>query len=153
MYGAMWDNINRHILVVWESLTVLVTALGAAFLAEKELISPDVATTLVILASAWAAAHAIDAKGWYNRNLHIPTAKEITPYFSRPPRESKLIEHLLIQSLLAFSIGALALLDHFHSRVLPGLMLAGSASNFEPMRAVPYLAALIGTLLVLRLIK
>jgi hypothetical protein len=71
MYKQMWTNINRHILVVWQSVSVLVGTLAAFALVEKKVISLDVACALVVLISAWLVAHTIDANYWFNRNLAI----------------------------------------------------------------------------------
>ena len=150
MYKAAWDNINRHLLVVWQSMTALLTALGASYLSGRDLITPDLATTIVVLAAGWSVAHSVDAKGWYNRNLHIITNIErqfllpedqhaVHPFFARGPRRSTMIEHLRIQAALAFAIGGLALAQHFLDRVVPGI---NGGSSFDPNRCLPYVAAI-----------
>jgi hypothetical protein len=150
MYKAMWDNINRHILVVWQSFAALFAALGASYLSGKQLLSPDLGTSIIVLAAGWSIAHAIDSAGWYNRNLLIITnieqqflfdsdAREVHHFFEAH-RGTRPIEHLIIQMLLALTIAGLALLDHFSTRVSPGF--GSSWSHFEAWRAVPYIVAL-----------
>src|SRR5262245_33560483 len=62
MHEATWDNINRHILVVWQSVTALLASAGALYLSERNLIASDLASSMVVLAATWAVAHAIDSK-------------------------------------------------------------------------------------------
>ncbi len=151
MYRATWDNINRHILVVWQSMGVLFAALAAAFLSGKSFLAPDIASTIVVLSAGWSLAHAIDAKGWYNRNLHIIAniereflfardAETIHPFFASGTRRSAMIEHLRIQFALAGAVGSLALGEHFYSRALPTL---DRTAPVDPLRTLPYAAALL----------
>ena len=71
MYNQMMNDINRHIVVVWQSVGVLVGAFAAWSLVEKNVISLDVAATLIIIIAIWVVAHVYDAAYWYNRNLCI----------------------------------------------------------------------------------
>lgn len=149
MYKATWDNINRHILVVWQSIAAVFAALGASLLSGRDLIAPDLAAVFVVLVTGWSLAHSIDAKAWYNRNLLIianierqfllpSDAQRIHPFFGGEPRRSKMIEHLFIQSVLACAIGALVLLGHFLDRVAPGLDFA---RPIDLLRCLPYITA------------
>src|SRR5262245_6684583 len=106
MYKAMWDNINRHIGVIWHSMTVLLGA-GAVFtLVERSIVPIDFAVALVVIVAAWQVAHVYDASYWVNRNLLIirnlerqflraDDLKRIHYYFGRL-RGNKLIEHFWI---------------------------------------------------------
>lgn len=71
MYNQLMGDINRHIVVVWQSVTTLVGAFAAWSLVEKNVISLDIAVTLIVGLSAWVLAHVYDAAYWYNRNLVI----------------------------------------------------------------------------------
>src|SRR5688572_26301844 len=71
MYNQMFNDINTHVLVVWQSAGVLVTAFAILTLVEKDVVSLDVATALVVLIAGWLLAHLHDAAYWYNRNLAI----------------------------------------------------------------------------------
>jgi hypothetical protein len=154
MYKATWDNINRHILVVWQSVTALLAAVGALYLSGKDVIAPDVAASIVVLAATWAIAHAIDAKGWYNRNLHIianierqfllpSDAERIHPFFAPGARGNTMIEHLRIQAALGYAIAFLALAEHFGRYVWPTL---DTKSAMDLSRCLPYLALLVGAI-------
>ena len=47
MYGEMWENINRHIVVVWQSVGVLAGAFAALIVGEQTAVSLDVSATIV----------------------------------------------------------------------------------------------------------
>ena len=71
MYKQMFNDINRHIMVVWQSVGVLISAFAIFALVEKNVISSDIATSIIILLCAWLYAHLVDSGYWYNRNLAI----------------------------------------------------------------------------------
>jgi len=147
MYKQMWDNIERHIMVVWQSVGVLGGAFAVSALVEKKLLSLDWAVTVVVLVAAWQVAHTIDAGYWYNRNLAIISNIErqfleatdtanIHPYFAerRPP---KLLDHLKIQFAFGTAVALLVLAYHFSRQVLPGIHAPWSTFDFR--KAIPYL--------------
>jgi hypothetical protein len=153
MYSEMWGNINRHLTVSWQAVGVLAGAFAVFFgLAERQAISIDIAAAVMILITAWQVCHVYDANTWFNRNLGIITnierqfftkrdEKEIEFYFTKHREPGKLVGHLRVQ--FVFGCGTLALVMgiHFVTRVLPGIH--SPWSNFEPLRAVPYVAAAI----------
>lgn len=156
MYGKLWDNIDRHLTVVWESAAVLGGATAVFALTEKGLLSVDLASTLLVLVSGWMVLHAYDANSWYNRNLAIianierlfldaQDAKDVH-YFFLKHRGSGLIEHLRIQVSLGMGFGALTLLFHFVDRVWPGLN--SPIQNFELQRSFPYFAGLLAVVAI-----
>src|SRR5690606_14260481 len=111
MYSELWDNINRHVLVVWQPTVVLSTAFVAMLLRDADLLQPDFGTALMITASAWVVAHTLDASSWFNRNLAIlrniereflieADIRRIQPFFARDHRAPKLAEYFLIQLCL-----------------------------------------------------
>ncbi len=71
MYDQMFNDINTHILVVWQSVGVLVGAFAIFALTEKQIITLDIAAALIVLLAAWLIGHIYDASYWYNRNLVI----------------------------------------------------------------------------------
>ena len=71
MYDQMFNDINRHIMVVWQSVGVLVGAFAIFALTEKQVVTVDVAASLIVLIAGWSLAHLYDAAYWYNRNLVI----------------------------------------------------------------------------------
>lgn len=155
MYDQMFNDINRHILVVWQSVGVLIGAFAIFALAEKNVISVDIASALVLLISGWLLAHLIDAGYWYNRNLVIianierqflkrEDLREIHYYFGKHRPNNKMLTHLRIQFAFGVGIGTLVVLFHLSTRVLPGV--EQSLKHFEPVRALPYLVVVAGAL-------
>ena len=71
MYDQMFNDINTHILVVWQSVGVVVGAFAVFALVEKNIIPMDYACTLMVTLCAWLFANLYDAPYWYNRNLVI----------------------------------------------------------------------------------
>jgi hypothetical protein len=152
MYDQMFSDINRHIMVIWQSIGVLVGAFAIFALVEKKVVSLDIATSIVLLLSAWLLAHLFDASYWYNRNLVIianierqflkkEDLKNIHYYFGAHRPNNKMIEHLRIQLALGLGLGGIVVCYHFIERVLPGFFL--SWSNFDPLRGLPYLIIII----------
>ena len=150
MYRQMMNDINRHIMVVWQSVSVLVGALAFFALVEKNIVSLDTAAAIVLMLCGWLYCHLVDASFWYNRNLVIianierqflrqTDLREIHPYFGQH-RGSKAITHLRLQGYLAYGLGALVLLWHFGERVWPNLLIANAV--FDPPRSLPYLVAI-----------
>lgn len=151
MYDQMFNDINRHILVVWQSVGTLIGAFAIFALAEKEIITVDVASALLIVIAGWLLAHLYDASYWYNRNLVIianiernflskEDLRRIHYYFGKHRPSNKMIKHLQIQYALGVGIGVLVLVFHFLTRVMPGMT---ADSRFDPVRALPYAAALL----------
>jgi hypothetical protein len=152
MYDQMFSDINRHIMVVWQSVGVLVGAFAIFALVEKKVVSLDIAATIVLLLCAWLIAHLFDAAYWYNRNLVIianierqfletTDLKDIHYYFGSHRPKNKMIEHLAIQMRLGQGLGIIVLSYHFLERVAPGL--SSPLSQFELIRALPYILILI----------
>ncbi len=69
--NQLWNNINRHILIPWQSITVVLGTFAIFSLVEKQIISLDLASALIVLIAAWQIAHVYDASTWVNRNLAI----------------------------------------------------------------------------------
>jgi hypothetical protein len=157
MYDQMFNDINTHILVVWQSAGVLVTAFAVLALSEKGIVPFDIATALLMLLAMWLLCHLEDASYWYNRNLiiianierqflHAQDLHDIHYYFGKHRAAGQMIYHLRIQYAFGVGISAVVLLLHFATRVWPGL--GASWSSFELMRAVPYLVTLAGLLFI-----
>jgi hypothetical protein len=132
MYNQLMNDINRHIVVVWQSVGVLFAAFAGLSLVEKQIISIDVGITLIVIVCAWVIAHVYDASYWYNRNLvmianierqflRTSDLHDIHYYFGEHRRTGSMITHLSIQLWLAVGTGGLVLLYHFFSTVLPTL--------------------------------
>jgi hypothetical protein len=160
MYNQIFHDIDRHILVVWQSLSLVVGGFAVFALVEKQVIPLDIATALIILLVAWAIAHVYDAAHWYDRSIAIITnierqfltqsdLRDIHHYFESHRQKPRMIMHLRIQYAFASILGLIVLYYHFTTRVVPGFGLPITA--FEPLRALPYFVLLVSTVLVLRL--
>jgi len=150
VYRQMMNDINRHIMVVWQSVGVLVGAFALFALVEKQVVSADIACSIIVLLCGWLWAHLVDAGYWYNRNLAIISnierqflvrddLRNIHYYFGSHRKNNKMITHLRIQLALGLGLGSLVVIYHFTSRVMPG-MTAGATP--DPQRALPYAVAI-----------
>ena len=148
MYNQMFNDINRHIMVVWQSIGVLIGAFAIFALVEKDIVSLDVAVSLIVLLAAWLVAHLLDASYWYNRNLVIianierqfltkDDLKLIHYYFGAHRPKNRMITHLKIQVALAVGLVGLVVGYHASVRVWPGVSSPLSALELSPM--LPYL--------------
>src|SRR5215469_16920547 len=160
MYDQMFNDINTHILVVWQSVGVVVGAFAVFALVEKDIIPTDYACSLMVLLSAWLIAHLYDASYWYNRNLVIianierqflgkTDLREVHYYFGKHRERSAMLTHLRIQYALGVAIGGLFLCYHFALRVLPGIHMP--VRYFQFTRSLPYLVTVAATVLLWRL--
>jgi hypothetical protein len=169
MYKAMWDNINRHVTVLWQAVGVLATAFGASLLVKGESATGstglvvDMAATVVIAAAFWLIAHAMDAANWYNRNIQIigniervffafmKGPERVHPYGAPTwQRENKILLHMRIQLSLGAMVAAAAFLLHLFARVLPDMK---QDNAFDPPRILPLVAAVIGVITCVRVRK
>lgn len=157
MYDQMFNDIDRHILVVWQSIGVLIGAFAVFALVESNIIPLDVATSLIVLISAWLVAHLYDASYWYNRNLviianierqflRIEDLREIHYYFGRHRTKGAMITHLRIQYLFGLGIATVVLYYHYTQRIAP-LLARGEAPWWNP-ESLPYMVALASMILI-----
>ena len=120
MYEQLMGDINRHIVVVWQTLGVLAASIAALVLAEQQHVPTAYAVILVLLVSSWAIEHVHDSNYWYNRNLVMITNIErvfltnndlslIHPYFGKHRESSSFLAHLEIQRryVLIMAFGSL----------------------------------------------
>jgi hypothetical protein len=152
MYRQMFADINRHMTVVWQAVSVVVGAFAILALVEKDIIPIDIAVALIVILCAWMYAHMLDGGYWYNRNLAMISNIErqflvksdlvdIQYYFGKHrSKKNKMISYFRVQAGLAIAIAALVILFHFVERVLPGL--GSSWASFEASRTLPYISAL-----------
>lgn len=147
MYDQMFNDINTHILVVWQSVGVLVGAFAVLTLVEKKIITMDIAATLIVLISAWLLAHLYDASYWYNRNLviianiekqflQVDDLKMIHYYFGKPRPKNKMITHFRIQFALGVGVIAIFLSYHLFTKILP--MFGTPISTWGLQWMLPY---------------
>lgn len=162
MYDQLFNDINRHIMVVWQSVGVLVGAFAIFALVEKKVISLDIASSIILLLCSWLMAHLFDAAYWYNRNLVMianierqflvkEDLQQIHYYFGAHRPNNKMIEHLRLQLALGLGLGLIVLIYHFVERVVPGF--SNPICNFELLRSVPYALVLASTVYLFALKK
>jgi hypothetical protein len=151
MYSQLWNNINRHITVVWQSVGILAGAFALFALVEKHTLSFDWACSLMLLIAGWVVAHTYDANTWFNRNITIVAnierqflwpedSKNIHFYFTEHRASGDMLDHFKVHRVFGVAIGLLILLYHFLTRVVPGFGLPWS--DFDPNRAVPYFVSI-----------
>lgn len=159
IYRQMFADINRHILVVWQSVGAVLGAFALLALAQDDVVPLDWAIGLILLICVWLGAHLIDASYWYNRNLAIianverqflgrDDLKQIHYYFGKHRPDNVMIEHLSIQAAFGVGVAGFVLLYHFITRVV------GSVDVQAPIdvpKLVPYAVAVIGAAYLLRL--
>lgn len=162
MYDQLYNDINRHIMVIWQSISVLVGAFAIFALVEKNIISIDIASSLILLLCTWLIAHLFDAAYWYNRNLVMianierqfltsSDLKEIHYYFGAHRPNNKMIEHLRLQLALGIGLGLIVLIYHIVERIILGFY--SPLSNFEPLRALPYFIVVMSAMYIFVLKK
>jgi len=162
MYDQLYNDINRHIMVIWQSISVLVGAFAIFALVEKNIISIDIASSLILLLCTWLIAHLFDAAYWYNRNLVMianierqfltsSDLKEIHYYFGAHRPNNKMIEHLRLQLALGIGLGLIVLIYHIVERIILGFY--SPLSNFEPLRALPYIIVVMSAMYIFVLKK
>lgn len=150
MYDQLFNDINTHILVVWQSIGVLIGAFAIFALAEKNIVPVDVACSLILLIVAWLIGHLYDASYWYNRNLAMianierqflqsSDLRDIHYYFGKHRQKGAMITHLRVQYWLALGIGAIVIIFHLSTRIFPLLDTAACS----PILALPYLVLVI----------
>lgn len=160
MYRQMFNDINRHIMVIWQSIGLLIGAFAIFALVAQKVISPDIATSIIVLLVCWYFAHLIESSYWYNRNLVIianierqflvkEDLRDIQYYFGKH-RANKMIKHLQIQAALGWGLLFVVLIYHFSTRVWPGLSLP--KGDFQILRALPYFFVLLSAICICYLI-
>jgi len=155
MYNQMFSDINRHIIVIWQSVGVLVGAFALLSLVEKNIVPIDIGVSLIIIIAIWLIANIYDAAYWYNRNLCIianierhflnrDDLKTVHYYFGKHRPENKMITHLRIQLMLALGVWMLVLLYQFIEKVMPAWPVLW---NLSILQVLPYVTTVVGIVL------
>ena len=150
MYDQMFNDINRHIMVVWQSISLVIGAFAVFALVEKEFIPLDIAIAIIVLSSLWLLAHLEDASYWYNRNLAIianierqflleTDLRNIHYYFGKHRDDNSMIGHLKIQYVFGVAVALLVLLYHLSERVMPAFN--SDPKSLSLVAVLPYLSA------------
>ncbi len=158
MYDQMFNDINRHINIIWQPITVLVGSVGLIAFGERAIIPKDIAISFIIILVGWLIANIYDAAYWYNRDLAIianierqflkqSDIKDVHYYFGEHrSKKNPMLTHMRIQWVLGIFISVIVLLYHLSTRVI---------SAFQPTNtlciemAFPYITALVTFVLVL----
>ena len=154
MYSEMWGNVNRHLMLIWQSVGVLGAGLAVFSLTEKNVLSLDVASSVVVLLCAWLIANAYVASAWFNRNQAIISNIErqflnssdlinIQPYFQSRRKLGDMIEHIQLQWLLGVALGISVLVGDFVIEIWPNLHKLCSLSA---TRLLPFLTGVVGAI-------
>jgi hypothetical protein len=159
MYNQLMNDINRHIVVVWQSVTALLSAFAVWSLVEKKTISLDIAVSLIIGVAIWVLMHVYDAAYWYNRNLviianierqflKISDLREVHYYWGEHRASGSMLTHLKLQLCLAVGIAALVFGIHFSDVIAPLIPQQFSGAKFQNF--LPLGSAVLGVLVWLR---
>jgi len=79
IYNQAFNNINRHITIVWQSVSILVASFVSIVFTEKYEVSIYLSYMILSFYITWMMAHLYDSNHWYTRNIHIVT--NIERYF------------------------------------------------------------------------
>ena len=165
MYDQMFNDINRHISIVWQPITVLVGSSALLAAGMRDIISIDIAVALIMLLVGWLIANIYDSAYWYNRNLVIianierqflrqTDLRHIHYYFGKHRSKQSILTHIRIQWYLGLSIGGLILLYHFLTEALKICpYLASPVASFRFELVLPYITAVLTFFGVLQLRK
>lgn len=152
MYNQLMSDINRHIVVVWQSISVVFSVFAAVYISQTQDISFSYMSSVFLIIVIWMLHHIYDAAYWYNRNLVMianierqflqnSDLKDIHYYFGAHRSKSSMLTHLRIQRTLGLSLAVAVLAYHFWTEVI---------STFDPSSEValekflPYLVSIYG---------
>jgi hypothetical protein len=162
MYDQLWNSINSHILVVWQSIGTVFGAFAILSLVEKSLISVHLAAAAILGLCLWLIANVYDASHWYNRNLAMIRNIEVDflsaqdtrliSFYSFRTNPKKMIAHLKIQLWLEIILTLSVSTVHLIGQVIPYLNNPDKKS-IDPFEiSLPYLILLVG-IIILTIIK
>src|SRR4051812_31467113 len=162
MYTQLHQGISRHAVGVWQSITTLLAAVGALSLAEKHVLSADVAVSFVMLTLVWFLAQVIDANYWYGRNLAMISnierqfledsdLRNVHYYFGQHRAGNVFLTNFRIHLLFGLSLLVLVLGYHCVNSVVPELALQWCSMKSARGLALPYIITLFGAAYLWRL--
>ena len=152
MYDQMFNDINRHISMVWQPITVLVGSSALLAAGMRDIVSIDLAVAFIILLVGWLIANLYDSAYWYNRNLVIIANIErqflrqtdlshIHYYFGKHRSKQSIMTHIRIQWWLGLFIGSLVLLYHIFTEVLQTCLFTSNPTvTLHLGLSLPYIA-------------
>lgn len=154
MYDQMFNDIGRHIKIVWQPITVVIGSISLLAAGTEEVISIDVAEMLILFLVGWLLATLYDSSYWYNRNLVIianierqllkqSDLRDIHYYFGKHRAANSMLTHIRIQWYLGLGVAFAVLLHHFLTEVLPMFGCGSTDTSFRPEVVLPYIAAVV----------
>lgn len=155
-YSELWGSINRNIVTMWQSISIVIAAFAILGLVEKQIIELSVAVSLMVLLILWFAAHLIDASYWFNRNLVIienverqfltkKDLKDIQFYFGNHRPGNRIIRYFVIQLGLGFGLLFITLSFHILKTFFPSAYFVWPTN---PLDYLPYLILFVGLILL-----
>lgn len=159
MYNQLFNDINRHIVIVWQCFGTLVGAIALLALTEKDLLSIDIAVSLIIIICAWLIANLYDASYWYNRKLAIITniekeflfyddLRKIHYYFGRHRPNNKMITHFKIQYALSLGTGIVIITYHIFKQIIANFHFSLSLLDLDFAKLSPYVIIAVSYILL-----
>lgn len=129
VYNQSFTNINRHITIVWQSVSVLVASFVSIIFTEKYNISIYPSYILLSIYITWMIAHLLDSNTWYRRNIHIITnveryflskkdKKKLHYFFASHLEPKKIIDTFLIQIYFALIVWFISLSYVFYKATI-----------------------------------
>lgn len=88
IYNQAFNNINRHITIVWQSVSILVASFVSIVFTEKYDVSIYLSYIILSFYITWMIAHLYDSNHWYTRNIHLVT--NIERYFLKKKDKKRL---------------------------------------------------------------
>jgi hypothetical protein len=133
MYNQAFNNINRHIVIVWQTISILAASFVSILLSEKYDISIWISSILLIVYIVWMISHIIDAEHWFKRNLHIITNIEknfltkndlvlVHPYINTDVKYETMIDSFRIQIFFACTVWIFMLVYLFYKASITSSM-------------------------------
>lgn len=161
MYNQLMNDINRHIIVVWQSVTTLIATFAAFSLVSEKTVPLYAAVSIILATCIWLILHVYDASYWYNRNLVIianierqflkkTDLKDIHYYFGKHRPIGSMISHLKIQRSLGVVVSGLVLTYHLYAKVYPQIC---STEAIDLIQYLPLAVAIGGAILWYRASK
>jgi hypothetical protein len=160
MYDQMFNDINRHMNVIWQPITVLIGSFALLAASMRDILQIDIAISLIMLLDGWLIANLYDSSYWYNRNLVIianierqflkkSDLQEIQYYFGAHRSKHAMIRYIRIQWILGVFIGITVLLFHLFSVVFKSFPNWNNIkSDFHLSMILPYIVGIAITVFV-----
>lgn len=149
LYNQLWNSINIRTTAIWNSVGLFTGAFAVLALTGNNILSLDIAASLLIMICGWYLANIIDVSFWYNRNLVIianiekeffekDDLRKIHPYFGSHRPKNRMINNFKVQFALGIGIASIFIILHFLKEVLPNIDF-----NIEKIHLVGYMPYLI----------